>query len=215
MAIGTTAALAIGLGAAGVGSALSASSASKAASKAADTSVQTAAMNNALARDIYGQNQATLAPYVQAGRDPSKIIANALGYGNEGHFGAGFSQYLRGSDYGFQLQEGGNALNSGYAGAGTLQSGAAMKGMERFRQNLQTGYRNEYMNALTGQQAVGLNAAGAQAGVASNYSANVQNNNNAAGSAVANAALIRGQNNPLGNALGVIGGGMMQWGLGK
>ena len=101
--------------------------------------------------------------------------------------GQGFANYIGNSDFAFQQQEGMNAINSGYAGAGTIQSGAAMKGLEDYRQNLQSGYRNEYMGYLGQQQGVGLQAAGAQAGVGINYanatSANNQNQANALGQA--------------------------------
>jgi hypothetical protein len=120
-----------------------------------------------------------------------------------------FADYIQNSDYAFQFGEGANQLNSGYAGAGTLQSGAAMKALEDYRQNLQSGYRNEWADRVTNQQGAGLSAAGAQAGVGMNYVANVTNNNNAAGTAAANAALVKGQNNPFANALGMAGGFML------
>jgi len=120
-----------------------------------------------------------------------------------------FAQFIDNSDYAFQFGEGANALNSGYAGAGTLQSGAAMKGLEGFRQDLQQGYRNDWANMVGGQQSTGLNALGAAAGVGINSVNQMSANNNAAGTAAANAALIKGNNNPLGNAFGAIGGGIL------
>jgi hypothetical protein len=211
MAIGTAAA--IGLGAAGLGSFLGGKSQSKAATKAADTSLAVARENNALAANIFNRNEARLAPVADAGTTARGFLESALGYGDPDDFQKMFGRYIENSDYGFQFQEGGNALNSGYAGAGTLQSGAAMKDMERFRQNLQSGYRGEYMNALANQQSLGLAAGSALAGVGQSYVNTVGANNNNAGSAVANAALIKGANNPFANALGMVGGGL--WGMGK
>lgn len=120
-----------------------------------------------------------------------------------------FGNYIKGSDYGFQFATGSNAVNSGYAGSGSLQSGAAMKALEQYRQNLQAGYRNEYTGQLANQQGVGLGAASALAGVGQNYAASVGANNTAAGNASANAALIKGQNNPFANALSTLGGGLL------
>ncbi len=121
----------------------------------------------------------------------------------------GFRQYIQNSDYGFKFGEGANAVNSGYAGAGTLQSGAAMKALEEYRQNLQQGYRGEYLGALGNQQSLGLTAAQAQAGVggsAANSLANIYTNQ---GSNLANAALVGGQNNAaLVNSLATIGAGI-------
>lgn len=124
-----------------------------------------------------------------------------------------FGSYLANSDYGFQFATGANNVNSGYAGAGSLQSGAAMKSLEQFRQNLQSGYRNEYASALGNQQGVGLSAGSALAGVGQNFVNTISANNNNAASAVGNAALIKGQNNTFANALGVIGGSALSYGL--
>ena len=120
-----------------------------------------------------------------------------------------FGDYIKGSDYGFQFATGANQLNSGYAGSGSLQSGAAMKGLEQYRQNLQSGYRNEYTGLLAGQQATGLAAGSALAGVGQNLTGTVTANNSSAANAASNAALIKGQNNPFANALGTLGGGLL------
>lgn len=114
-----------------------------------------------------------------------------------------FRNYIENSDYGFQFGQGANKVNSGYAGAGSLKSGAAMKALEDYRQGLQSGYRNEYLGYLGQQQGVGLSAAGAQAGVGVNYANSVSQNNQNAANAISNAALIKAQNT--GNALGTIG----------
>lgn len=195
------------------GSLLSSSSNKKAANKAADVSLQTAEMNNALARDIYGQNKGVLAPYIASGVQPNALLGGAAGYGDTAGYQNAFKNFIGNSDYGFQFGQGANQVNSGYAGAGTLQSGAAMKGLEGFRQNLQSGYRGEFNNLLGNQQALGLSAGSALAGVGQNYVNTISANNNSAGSAAANAALIKGQNNPLANAMGLLGGGI--FGMGR
>jgi hypothetical protein len=217
---------------AGVGGVVAAKSNRKAASKAADTSLQVASQNNALAANIYGQNREALSPFMARGNAAGNALNGMLGIGQPGAmqaFGDGdrflgspmagsanpggnamdpFRQFIQNSDYGFQFGEGSNRINSGYAGAGTLQSGAAMKDMERFRQNLQSGYRGEFMNALGNQQGVGLSGASALAGVGQNYVNTISANNQNAGDAASNAALMRGANNPLAGALGMLGGGL-------
>jgi hypothetical protein len=228
MAIGTMAA--IGIGAGVLGSVLSSKSQSKAAKTAANTQAQVASQNNALAANIYGQNREALSPFMARGNAAGNALNGMLGIGQPGtmqSFGDGdrflgspmagsanpggmdpFRQFIQNSDYGFQFGEGANRINSGYAGAGTLQSGAAMKDMERFRQNLQSGYRGEFMNALGNQQGVGLSGASALAGVGQNYVNTISANNQNAGDAASNAALMRGANNPLAGALGMLGGGL-------
>ena len=205
MAIATLTAIGLGLGA--VGAIASSSAQKSAANKAAQVATDTNATNNALAREIYGQNQQALAPFMQRGNVAGDYINAMLGipstqigtmagqqgqptyqpnqamqYGEDfgyspnqfgGQYGMGgndyrgqitnggflpqrfgptaqgnmtasggisiqpqgvttqnaqdaFGKYIKNSDYGFQFGQGSNALNSGYAGAGTLQSGAAM-----------------------------------------------------------------------------------------
>lgn len=134
-----------------------------------------------------------------------------------------FRQYIASSDYAFQLGEGSNALNHGYAARGALSSGAAMKALEKYRQNLQAGYRGEYMNLLGQQQAVGLSGASALAGVGQNFAGLVTSNNTTAGNNAANAALARGAADSqmwgnIGGALGnILGSGFASgwWSGGK
>ena len=119
-----------------------------------------------------------------------------------------FADYIANSDYAFQQQEGGNQINSGYAGAGTVQSGDAMKALERYRQNLQSGYRQQWAGGVASQQGVGLSAAGALAGVSTNYANTVAASNTAAADARANAALS--QQSIFGNGLGTLGAGILK-----
>ena len=122
-----------------------------------------------------------------------------------------FGNWIKNSDYGFQFATGANSVNSGYAGAGTVKSGAAMKGLEQFRQNLQQGYRGEYNALLGNQQQMGLGAASAQAGVSQNQGNALANIYTNQGANNANAALMRGQNS-FGNTLSTIGGGLFGYG---
>jgi hypothetical protein len=119
-----------------------------------------------------------------------------------------FNIFRNSTGYQFRVNEGQNALNSGYAGSGLLQSGAALRALDDYRQNMASNEFGNYMAYLGNQQGVGLSGASAVAGVGQNYANSVMQNNNSAGTAAANAALARGNNNPFGNALGLIGGGL-------
>lgn len=128
----------------------------------------------------------------------------------------GFRQYIDNSDYAFRQSEGDKGLNQGYAANGLLESGAAMKALERFRQNNQAGYRNEYLGYLGNQQGVGLSGANALAGVGTNYANNVTANNQSATSAQANLGMaganalgggLAGAAQGIGTALGSSYGG--------
>ena len=187
-----------------IGSIINTKSNNKAAAKAGQIATDNNSQNNALARDIYSQNQTNLTPYMNAGTKPLALMEGAMGYGDQTGYQNAFGNFIKNSDYGFQFGEGSNALNSGYAGAGTLQSGDAMREMEGYRQNLQSGYRGEFNAMLGNQQALGLSGASALAGVSQNYTNTVTANNNAGAAGAANAALAK--QSAFGNALGGVGG---------
>lgn len=278
MAIGTLAKAAIGLGVAGVGSVLGSKSQSKAASKAADTSLQVAQQNNALARDIYGQNKDILNPYaqrgnpagaalnallglggtqqapqppVQQGFQPNRsvdtmMIPNALRSFDGGFMGReaissdmpgyemnalaaptfgmaapqggvtaqqaandAFNTFRNSTGYQFNFNEGMRGVNASTFGGGFGQSGAALKALQDRGASIADNTFMGYANLLGNQQGVGLGAGSALAGVGQNYVNTISANNNSAGAAAANAALIKGQNNPFANVLGTLGGGIL------
>jgi hypothetical protein len=273
---------AIGLAIGAGGALLSSKSNNKAANKAADTSLQVAGQNNALAANIYGQNQQALSPFMARGNAAGDTMNALLGLGGgsqpaqapQAAYGApappsgpqsfysgpnpaaspaaarrnamldnyplqdfaesapapqqtgiagplpqsqqqaansAFDIFRNSTGYQFRLGEGANALNSQYAGRGTLQSGAAAKALQEYGQNFASNEFGNYMGYLGNQQGVGLSGASALAGVGQNYANSVMANNNNAGNSVANAALAKGANNPWANTLGLVGGGL--WGM--
>ena len=113
-----------------------------------------------------------------------------------------FDQFRQSTNYQFRLGEGLDAVNSGYAGSGVLQSGAALRGINDYAQNMASSELGNYLALLSQQQGVGAGAASAAAGVGQNFANNAANlivNN---GNNQANAAIYRAQNNPFANALG-------------
>ena len=119
-----------------------------------------------------------------------------------------FNNYRNSTGYQFRFNEGMRALD---AAAPVLNSGKRLKDLQNYGQNIASGEFGNYLGYLANQQGVGLSGASAQAGVGQNYASNVQANNNSAGTAAANAALMRGQAtqnmygglaNAFGNALG-------------
>lgn len=96
----------------------------------------------------------------------------------------------------FTMQQMADALNNLYAAHGQIQSGAAAEALQdRAGDIALQDYFFPYMNYLTGQQAMGLNAASAINGVGSSYGSAV----GAAGQNYANAA--GNINSSMGNAL--------------
>lgn len=265
-------------------SALAASKNSKAINKSTDATVQAAAENNALTRDIYNQNKQTIQPFVNTGIGAGATMNALLGiatpattyqtgtpnfsqyvqnnpdvlaefgrvggqFGNDmGAFGQyhwntygqgenrtmpgqqtvtmggsdpsaaqnAFSQYLNSSGYKFRLGEGINALNAGYAGSGTLQSGAAVKAALKYGQDYASNEFGNYLGYLGNQQGVGLTGANALAGVGTNYANSAANINSSTANALTNSAVAKANNtnamlggfaNSAGNVAGTILGG--------
>lgn len=247
MAIGTLGAIALGVGA--LGGVVSSANNRSATNTAVASSERATAENNALARDIYGQNKATLAPFVQQGGAATSYINQLLGiapqaqpqasfdttrpfanpgddffagYGGDragvmgmGGFGgmaqspqpaaqptapavdanAGFDAFRNSTGYNFRVNEGMRAITGNQAARGLLNSGDTLRRLNSFAQDAASAEFGNYFNALAGQQSVGVNAANAQAGVASNFSSQVQQNNAQNASNVGNAALARAGNN--------------------
>jgi hypothetical protein len=118
-----------------------------------------------------------------------------------------FQNYQNSTGYQFRLGEGVRALDSAAAAGGVRNSGAAQKALAQYGQNIGSQEFGNYLGQLANQQGVGLAGASATAGVGNNYVNNVSANNNSAGTAAANAALLRGQTSAntygqVGNALG-------------
>jgi len=122
---------------------------------------------------------------------------------------AAFDMFRNSSGYDWRLKQGMNALNSGYAGAGTIKSGAAMKAAVDYGQGQASQEFGNYLNSLGNQQGVGLQAAGAQANVgvqAANSLGNIYMTNgaNQAQAAIAGANALGGGLAGAANALGGI-----------
>lgn len=205
MAIGTAAAI-IGSAVLGAGaSALGASKNASAIKKASAEQARATETNNALQLQIYNQNRETLNPFVQTGNRATESL-NALLYGGP-NGGASLEALTQAPGYQFRFGEGMNALNTGYAARGLLNSGAAQKAAIQYGQNFATNEYNNRFNQLASQQGVGLTAAGAQAGVGTNYANQVSANNNVLATNNGNAAIAQANNTNalLGNLAGIGG----------
>jgi len=131
-----------------------------------------------------------------------------------------FAKFRQGTNYTWRLNEGLNALQSGFAARGALDSGAANRAAITFGQNFASNELARYMDLLASQQAMGLSAAGAVAGQATQYAGNVASQNTSAANAAASAALAGGAANAgmwgtIGNTAGQLGGALFQYGMGQ
>lgn len=125
-----------------------------------------------------------------------------------------FQNYQNSTGYQFRVGQGMNAVNSGYAGKGTLQSGAALKAINDYGQGMATAEFGNYLNALGNQQSLGMQGASALAGVGSNYANSMGNIYTANGNNQANSALARGQAGAqVGNTIAGLGGQALGYGM--
>ncbi|RYG90109.1 MAG: hypothetical protein EON59_00585 [Alphaproteobacteria bacterium] len=106
-----------------------------------------------------------------------------------------FDNFRNSTGYQFRTNQGMNALNSGYAARGLLNSGAAQKAALNYGQNIASAEFGNYMGYLGNQQGVGLSAGSALAGVGQNYANNISGNNQNLADNASNAALVKSQNN--------------------
>ena len=170
--------------------------ASDAAGKAADASGQASAASIAEQRRQFDINQANQAPYLAAGTGAVNRLVAGVAAGCE--FGAATPfnfQYDQNADPGtaFRMSEGVKALDRSAASRGGLLSGATLKGVQRYGQDLgsqeyqnafnryttgfnaNTGERNALFNRLSGVAGTGQTAAN-QVGVqGANMAGNVGN----------------------------------------
>lgn len=123
-----------------------------------------------------------------------------------------FKIFRDSTGYQFRVGQGQDAINTGFAARGLLQSGAALKSLDDYRQNMASAEFGNYLGSLQDQSRLGFGAASAQAGVGQNFANNVTQLNSANASALANAAVARANNSNaliggIGGALGGVLGG--------
>lgn len=129
-----------------------------------------------------------LTPY-QSGGGSTSATSNTQAYQDA------FQNYQNSTGYQFRLNQGLGALASNYRARGVSQSGAADKALLKYGQDYGSNEFANYLGQLSNQQAVGLSAANALAGVGTNYAGMVGANNQNAADAAANAAIAKANAN--------------------
>jgi len=185
-------------GAVVVGGVVGAVGSNMAAGKQADAQKQAAATQQGMFNTINSQEQ----PFMQAGYGATSKLGDLLGTsGNTGAAGYGSltssftpADFLANKDpgYDFQLQTGGQALrNADTPGVGSL-SGAALKDLMSFNQNMaSTGYQNAF-NRFTTQQNNVFGRLSGIAGLGQNAATNVGTAGTSLGTGVAQAQAAAG-----------------------
>lgn len=141
----------------GVASLGGAAIASSAAKKAAQTQTQAAQDAQAAQERMYERQVALQEPFRQAGLTAQNQIMQLLGIGGDANapgYGSlaqpfGTQQFQQDPGYAFRQSEGMKALERSAAARGGLLSGSALKGIQRFGQDLAS---QEYTNAFNRYQ---------------------------------------------------------------
>lgn len=108
--------------------------------------------------------------------------------GNPQAANAAFQKYLGSTNYGFQLQQGENAIE--YANAPSFNSGATAKALNNYAQGQAGSALQGYENLLTGQQGFGLQGASIQGQVGASLANPYTQSNLATAGQVGNAAIV-------------------------
>jgi hypothetical protein len=217
------------LGAAAIGGvasvaagAIGANSANQAAQVQQDAAVQAAQIQADSANrsaDIsnaqYQQSRQDQLPWLDAGRKALAQYQGELGLSTTGADGGAFkSEFATTPDYDFQVQQGEKGVINNLSALGLRGSGAALKALTKFRQNLADQTYGNYLTRLSNLATGGQQAANDNATLGAQNAANVGNAIVAAGNAQAggltDAAAARasgyvGGGNAWSNALGNIG----------
>ncbi len=152
--------------------------------------------------NTYGRNEGRALPGQNALAAPGQTAQDAQN--------AAFENFRNSTGYQFRLNEGLDAVNSGFAGAGLYQSGARDKAILEYSQGLASGEFGNFMGYLGEQQNLAPGAANALSGVNSTYANNTGQLAIANGNLQSANALARAQNsNSLLNGLtGAVGAGV-------
>jgi len=197
-------------GASVVGGILGSNSSRDAANRAAEASREASAAAIAEQRRQYDQSRADYAPYLAAGTDAVNQLATDLRPSGRFASTTPFDfQYDANADPGtaFRLSEGVEALDRSAASRGGLLSGATLKGIQRYGQDLgsqefqnafnryTTGFnadaseRNQLYNRYAGVAGTGQNAVGSVTSQGANMAGNIGNAYMTSAANTGNAAL--------------------------
>lgn len=202
-----------------IGSITGANKQAKAAQQAANTQAAASREATQIQKDMYDQTRADLMPYADAGKTSLDQLMGQMG--PDGYF----NQTYTGQDiyndpsYQFRLQQGQDAIQSGAAARGGLLSGATLKALQGYGQDMASQeYQNAYnrfnadqtnqYNRLSNLVGVGQNAA-AQQGNAGAQTAQAVANNTMAGANAQAAGQIAAGNRTANNFGALLGVGNM------
>lgn len=198
-----------------IGSLTGANKQAKAATQAANTQLEAAREATKVQKDMYDQTRKDLMPYADAGRGSLSQLMGQMG--PNGYFNQTYDGQDIYSDpsYQFRLNEGLDAVQSGAAAQGGLLSGATLKALQGYGQDMASQeYQNAYnrfnadqtnrYNRLSNIVGLGQNAA-AQQGNAGMQTAQAVANNTMSGANAQAAGQIAAGNRTANNFGAILG----------
>lgn len=202
-----------------IGSLTGANKQAKAATQAANTQLEASREATKVQKDMYDQTRKDLMPYADAGRGSLSQLMGQMGpngYFNQTYTG---QNIYRDPSYRFRLNEGLDAVQSGAAAEGGLLSGATLKALQGYGQDMASQeYQNAYnrfnadqtnrYNRLSNIVGLGQNAA-AQQGNAGMQTAQAVANNTMSGANAQAAGQIAAGNRTANNFGALVGVGNM------
>ncbi|MDP5211380.1 hypothetical protein, partial [Microbulbifer sp. 2205BS26-8] len=129
----------------------------KEAKKAADAQQQGYRDAEGTYREAGAHALARYGPYANTSLKANGMIDAALA--------GDYSSFYESPDYQFRLSEGEKAINRSAAARGNLLSGAALKDLNAYGQNLASTEYGNWFNRLAGLRGEGIGIAGQQAGI--------------------------------------------------
>ena len=198
-----------------IGSITGSNKQAKAATQAANTQLEATREATKVQKDMYDQTRKDLMPYTDAGRSSLSQLMGQMG--PNGYFNQTYDGQDIYSDpsYQFRLNEGLDAVQSGAAAQGGLLSGATLKALQGYGQDMASQeYQNAYnrfnadqtnrYNRLSNIVGLGQNAA-AQQGNAGMQTAQAVANNTMSGANAQAAGQIAAGNKTANNFGSVLG----------
>lgn len=169
-----------------------------ASKSAAGTQADSANRATDLNQHIYDQSQANLNPYMGFGRGAGTTLSSMLAPGGQLTRGFTPADFLANKDpgYGFQLQQGQQALQNSQAAGNGVLTGSSLKDLIGYNQGMaSTGYQNAFdrwqaqntnvYNRLMGMSQLGENAAAGAGNTGASIGANMAGSMMGAGNAAA------------------------------
>lgn len=162
------------------------------------------------------ENLAGMRPYAQQGGAGFNTLSDLLGVNGQANANNAMANYRTAPGYQFQLDQGLGAIEGSAAARGGLNSGATLKALQGYGQNLADQDFQQYLKNLGGLGTMGMQAEGQMANYRNTVSQGVNQNYSQIGNAQAsqNAGYLGAGMNLLGSGLSAFGGPAMS-GLGK